>query len=328
MLINSQKFIDQAPLMEPMVETLEVDKTLLEVTHKSIEIPFNNKNVIITISSPNSRNHFFEYSIVNLDPSHWYPIERETIELSNLSDGEYQVLFRTSDASGDVSATTSINFTVLPPWYKTVKGTLFFVLIALIAIGTIFSLHKRKIKKEQRLLIRQFEEEQRFILKEKTRENEREIARLKNESLKNEITLKSKQLANTAMALIKKNDALLDLKDELQKTKSSFSNPFTFKKLLKKVDHSIGQEDEWKVFEYNFNQVHEDYFNALRSEFPVLTHKDLKLCAYIKMNLTTKEIAPLLNISIRGVETQRYRLKSKLNLESDNNLSDYLVNFK
>jgi DNA-binding CsgD family transcriptional regulator len=97
---------------------------------------------------------------------------------------------------------------------------------------------------------------------------------------------------------------------------------------LKKVDNSIAHKDEWKIFEYNFNQVHEEFFFQLKKRFPDLTHKDLKICAYIKMNLTTKEIAPLLNISIRGVETHRYRLKRKLNLDNDNSLATYLRNFK
>ena len=84
------------------------------------------------------------------------------------------------------------------------------------------------------------------------------------------------------------------------------------------MDNSIAHKDEWKIFEHNFNQVHEEFFNQLKKQFPELTPKDLKLCAYIKMNLSTKEIAPLLNISIRGVETHRYRLKGKLNLNNGN----------
>jgi DNA-binding CsgD family transcriptional regulator len=329
MLINSNRRSEQSELLKPIIESFEIDKLLMPLAKTSdLVIPFKSKNISISISSPTSRNHFFEYSIVNLDPSHWYPLEREKLELSNLGSGNYKVLFRASNSSGDVSPTTSIEFNVLPPWYKTGKGFVFFSLLALLAIGITYALHKRKIRKEQKLLKEQFERTQREMLKEKTLENDRKIVELKNEALKNEVKLKSKQLANTAMALIKKNEALLELKSELQQNRSGFENPFAFKKLVKKVDHSIGHKDEWKVFEYNFNQVHEEFFNGLKEKFPQLTPKDLKICAYIKMNLTTKEIAPLLNISVRGVETQRYRLKRKLDLESDKNLTDFLVNFK
>ena len=159
-----------------------------------------------------------------------------------------------------------------------------------------------------------------------TLENDRKIIELKNEALKNEIKLKSKQLANSAMALVKKNETLMELKNELVQHKSGFDNYYSYKNLLKKVDNSIAHKDEWKIFEHNFNQVHEEFFSQLKKQFPDLTPKDLKLCAYIKMNLSTKEIAPLLNISIRGVETHRYRLKSKLNLNNGNSLGSYLRN--
>ena len=82
------------------------------------------------------------------------------------------------------------------------------------------------------------------------------------------------------------------------------------------------------VFEENFNQVHDEFFEILKKRHSALTPKDLKICAYIKMNLANKEIAPLMNISVRGVETHRYRLKKKLNLENDISLADYLLNIK
>lgn len=329
MLINSRRDSENNKLIKPIVEFVEIDKSLLAISELSgFEVPFKNRNISISISSPNSRNHYFEYSIANLDPSHWYPLEKEKLELSNLGSGKYKVRFRTSSASGEVSETTSIEFTVLQPWYKTGRGFLLFAMIAIAVIIITFALHKRKVRKEQRLLKRQFEFDQKEILKEKTMENDRKLVEFKNEALRNEVKLKSKQLANTAMALIKKNEALLELKNELQQNKAGFDNPFAFKKLIKRVDNSLGHKDEWKVFEYNFNQVHEEFFKSLKTKFPQLTHKDLKICAYIKMNLTTKEIAPLLNISSRGVETQRYRLKRKLDLESDNNLTEFLVNFK
>ena len=217
---------------------------------------------------------------------------------------------------------------VLPPWYKGRAGGILYFIILLLVVLLFYLLHKRKINKEQKLLQQKFENEQQEILKIKTVENNRRIFELRNESLKNEIKLKSKQLANTAMALVKKNEALLDIKKELLLHKNSFNNPFSFKKIQKRIDYSIGHEDEWAVFEHNFNQVHEAFFNQLKEQFPKLTHKDLKICAYIKMNLTTKEIAPLLNISTRGVETHRYRLKRKLNLDNDNSLASYLRNFK
>ena len=81
------------------------------------------------------------------------------------------------------------------------------------------------------------------------------------------------------------------------------------------------------MFEENFDQAHNNFFKRLKKEFPSLTPGDLRLCAYLHMNLTSKEIAPLLNISIRGVEIHRYRLRKKLGLSGDENLVEFILRF-
>ncbi|MCX6265797.1 MAG: hypothetical protein NTW16_00355, partial [Bacteroidetes bacterium] len=82
-----------------------------------------------------------------------------------------------------------------------------------------------------------------------------------------------------------------------------------------------------QVFEELFDQAHENFFRRLKTAFPELTQSDLKLCAYLKLNLSSKEIAPLLNISYRGVETRRFRLRRRLSLDSDNNLVEFVLQF-
>ena len=235
-------------------------------------------------------------------------------------------MFRTNNYLGEPSDTTKILLKVLPPWYKDTIGFILYFLLVLSSLGIFYYFNKQKIKREQRLLKIKYAKEQQEIVREKNLENEKRIVQLKNESLRNEIKLKSKQLANTAMALVKKNETLQDIKRELAVNKESFDNQYAFKKILKKVDNSIAHKDEWKVFEQNFNQVHEDFFKSLKSKHANLTPKDLKICAYIKMNLSNKEIAPLLNVSVRGLETHRYRLKKKLELDNDISVSDYLLN--
>jgi ATP/maltotriose-dependent transcriptional regulator MalT len=255
-------------------------------------------------------------------------MENERLELSNLSNGEYELLFRTANNLGGKSPVKQLNLLVLTPWYKGTSAIVLLGMLIMVILTVSYFLHKRKVLKEQKLMQLKFDFEQGEFIKKKTIESEKEIIKLKTESLENEIKLKSKQLANTAMALVKKNEALQEIKKELLLHKNNFDNSYTFKRLQKRIDNTIGHEDEWEIFEYNFNQVHEEFFNQLKSKFPHLTHKDLKICAYIKMNLSNKEIAPLMNISTRGVETHRYRLKRKLQLENDISLGDYLLNFQ
>jgi DNA-binding CsgD family transcriptional regulator len=96
--------------------------------------------------------------------------------------------------------------------------------------------------------------------------------------------------------------------------------------LIKTLEKDMVQDDEWEKFESSFDQVHEDFLKKLRTNYPELSPKDLKLCAYLRMNLSSKEIAPLLNISIRGVEISRYRLRRKVGLDRDVNLTEFMMN--
>lgn len=329
MLFDNTLSPDSVELYQPNFENILINKQPIAIdTVKTVELPNRFQAFTVALTSPKSKDHFFEYAIASQDTMHWYKMENDKLEFSNISYGDYEFLFRTANQLGNTSTPRSLKVKVLPPWYRSAQGYLLFAALLVSTLILFYILHRKKIKKEQRLLQLKFEAEQKIILKEKTIENERRIVELKNESLQNEVKLKSKQLANTAMALVKKNETLLELKREILLHKNSFDNYFSYKNIIKKIDSSISHKDEWKVFEYNFNQVHEEFFKDLKSKHPKLTAKDLRICAYIKMNLSTKEIAPLLNISLRGVETQRYRLRGKLGLDSDQSLTDYLLNFK
>ena len=328
MLIDASSHL-KVKLYKPTIDKIEIDKRLIDLQLNNKQLEINLKSSFgVSVSSPKSNSHFFEYAILELDSTKWKKLDKNHLELSNLKDGTYTILVRTSNYLGNSSDSCKIKLHVLPPWYKNTTGIILYVLVIVLGFTAFYYVNKGKVTREQRLLKIKFAREQQEILRKKTLENEKRIVQLKNETLKNEIKLKSKQLANTAMALVKKNETLQEIKKELNHNKDSFDNVYAYKKLLKKIDSSIAHRDEWEIFEYNFNQVHEDFFTGLKAKHPKLTPKDLKICAYIKMNLTTKEIAPLLNVSVRGLETHRYRLKKKLKLADDISLANYLINFE
>ena len=97
--------------------------------------------------------------------------------------------------------------------------------------------------------------------------------------------------------------------------------------MREEIDSNIRHDDDWKKFEHNFDIVYDEYLTRLGNTFPELTVSDKKLCAYLKMGLSSKEIAPLLNLTYRSVEMTRYRLRKKLNLTRDQNLIDFLQRF-
>lgn len=98
--------------------------------------------------------------------------------------------------------------------------------------------------------------------------------------------------------------------------------------LISQINSSLEHDSDFDVFQSNFDIIHQDFFKILDEKYPQLSRNDKILCAYLKMNLSSKEIAPLLNISIRGVEVNRYRFRKKMNLDRYVNLSEYMNNLK
>jgi DNA-binding CsgD family transcriptional regulator len=130
------------------------------------------------------------------------------------------------------------------------------------------------------------------------------------------------------MAMIKKNEFLMELKENLKRQKEELGSRYPdkyFHAIVKKIDRNISSMDDWQVFELHFEKAHEKFLQKLMTKYPQLSHSDLRLCAYLRMNLSSKEIAPLLRISYRGVENHRYRLRKKLHLKKEVNLTDFIL---
>jgi len=159
--------------------------------------------------------------------------------------------------------------------------------------------------------------------------NEKEIVNLKNEKLEAEIGHKNSELANSAMHLVQKREMLGKIRDDLNALLKKIDNEQVsneFRKVLKILGDDNKIDDNWEHFAHHFDKVHTDFLVVLKNRYPTLTATELKLCAYLRMNLSSKEIAQLMNISIRGVEIGRYRLRKKLGLSKETNLFNFLLN--
>jgi hypothetical protein len=150
---------------------------------------------------------------------------------------------------------------------------------------------------------------------------------LENERSRTEVELKRKELASLATQITRKNEILEKIKSQLNNLGTSI-RPDDKKKIsaiVRSIDQDIRVDEDWEKFEHYFDQVHGEFIKKLREGYPALTPSDLKLCAYLKMNISSKEIAPMLNISIRSVEVSRYRLRKKLRLAPTDNLVDFML---
>ena len=217
---------------------------------------------------------------------------------------------------------------------RSVLSNLFFILCLLLLYSLFrYQAKRHKQKQEARRIADQnkFEEEQKQMTYHhhlELEKSERELIRLQNEKLHGEIEHKNAELASATMNLVQKKEFLLKLKSELQQFQKNAKvgeNNDELKKILKVLSEEEKLNDEWEHFSQHFNSVHGDFLTNLKNKFSTLKPHELQLCAYLRMNLSSKEIAPLMSISVRGVEISRYRLRKKLNLATEDNLAQYLL---
>ncbi|WP_449436119.1 helix-turn-helix transcriptional regulator [Pedobacter steynii] len=188
--------------------------------------------------------------------------------------------------------------------------------------------YERKLKKDQQAISDKLQAEKDEFLKKEAEATERQIIKLQTEKLQGELAGKNRELANSAMSLVYKNELLQKLSQEMLKIKDSSGKPLAeeqLRKIQKVIDDGMNDERDWNLFESSFNEAHESFFKKLKANHPDLVPNDLKLCAYLHMNMSSKELASLLNISLRGVEIRRYRLRKKLEVPHDKNLVEFLM---
>ena len=160
---------------------------------------------------------------------------------------------------------------------------------------------------------------------------ENELVTLRNEKLLAEVDFKNSELATNAMHLVQKGELLSKIKAELSQLTKAVDNEKAaseLKKMMKVLGEDEKMDKDWEHFTHHFDKVHSDFVVVLKEKYPTITANELKLSAYLRMNLSTKEIAQLMNISVRGVEISRYRLRKKLGISSEVNLFDFLMSIK
>lgn len=281
-----------------------------------LRLPSNYRAFRIDVSLPFFTDAArFSYILTGYS-SDWSPWTSATsYEFANLSAGKHIFRLR-NDITGEE---TAVEFDIKPHWYETIWAKIAYLLAFMGLIFLLLKFHTYQLNNQRK-----------HLEAEMLRELEQQRIRADNEKLHLDIINKSQELANSTMGIIRKNEILIEIKDELDDIKADHTARLPEKhyhKLKQMIETNLSSEENWRVFEENFNQVHEDFLKRLKQEYTDLTPGDLKLAAYLRMNLTSKEISPLLYISVRGVENKRYRLRKKLNLHDSDNLTEFILKF-
>lgn len=252
---------------------------------------------------------------------------RSEKEYTNLPEGKYVFEVRVRNNLGNESPAATYKFVVLPPWYRTTWSYLLYFLLFIAGIVLLNRIQKRKFIEQKK----KFEEEQAkmlYIHELELNKTASELVALRNEKLESDLGFKNSELASSGMHLVKKGELLAKIKNELAQVIKRIDNEYAIaelRKIIKTLSEDEHLDEEWENFAKHFDTVHSDFVVRLKEKHPNITANELKLCAYLRMNLTTKEIAQLMNISVRGVEISRYRLRKKLGIASEVNLFDYLI---
>jgi ligand-binding sensor domain-containing protein/DNA-binding CsgD family transcriptional regulator len=287
----------------------ETDSTTIKTS-----LPFDDNELRFTFSCTSYQDltkNQYQYKLEGFDKNWSTWTDRSQKEYTNLPEGTYTFKVRAKNYNNEINKEAKFNFKIEPPIYRSRTAYFIYGILSLFALGGIVKLISQRKEK-------QFQEEK---LK-----SAQKIIQLENDKLENEVNFKQRELASLALNITSKNETLEQIKAQL---KTAVTNPegdgrAALNQIIKLIDNTIKLDNNWKKFEFYFDQVHGNFLERLREKYPDLTTSQLKLCAYLRMNLSSKEIATLMNISVAGIEKSRYRLRKKFNIEHDLMLADFI----
>lgn len=255
-------------------------------------------------------------------------------EYTKIPSGHYTFHLKSRNLrTGEISE-TAMKVTVRPPWYDTLYAWIIWILLAAAIIYGVYVAVSRRIASSKEALEKKKEEEYAALEMKAHHESmvkDMEITNLRVEHLEQDINHKSQELCDTVKNLIHKNEILQDISANLKHISDLLTTdmglPAAQRKLAKirqTIEHNLSHDNDWTKFSGNFDKVYTDFTKRLAELHPNLSIADKRLCCYIRMGLSSKEIAPLINISNKSVEMARYRVRKKIGIPPGGSLTSYL----
>ncbi len=265
----------------------------------------------ICFTSPEKVN--YQYMLEGFDQN-WIPADarHNSATYTGLKDGRY--LFKIRAANGDGhwgESMTKLEITITPPFWRRLvfRIFLYFIITGILLLGFYF--------------------QSRFLTKKKEKELEYQKSTFERDKLKYDLDYKTKELASSAIQMAKRNEKLNEIKEKLVETSTIARSEVSsrIKSIISEIDNDLKNQSNWESFELNFNLIHNNFITRLAEAYPSLSQTDIKICAFMRMNLSSKEIAELLNITQASLETSRIRIRKKLDLDSSVYLSNFILRF-
>jgi DNA-binding CsgD family transcriptional regulator len=267
------------------------------------KIPSGINNLTVYFADPSDFSQHpktYQFRIKELDQA-WQTTTSNHFTYLDLKHGKYTI-----EIAREGETLVQIQFTVGKPWFISTAAVIAYILAFMALVWGLWEFFRFEIKRQKDLAAME----------------------IRQSHLEKELDYKSYELLLTMRHLLMKDNILNDLQKQIDILREqSAKYPVKHINSMEKIiNQGLGtQSVEWENAMNNLKLSQQGFFRSLKEKYPQLTTNDLRLCSYLRMNFNTKEIAQLLNISARGVEVSRHRLRKKLNLDHDDNLVEFLM---
>jgi ligand-binding sensor domain-containing protein len=266
------------------------------------------------------KNIGFSYQLVGFDKQWSVWTDKSEKDYTNLPAGKYTFRVKARTNIDNESQVVTYSFEILPAWYNTIWMNLVYLALLVLLFRLIVNWQKRKHSSENNRLS--------YLHQLELDRTEKEIVRLENEKLEADVNYKNKELSTMTMHLVQRNKLLAKIKEVISIVIKSDDIPDgsgSLRHLVRSIRDVEKGDHELDQMTMHFNNVNNEFFNKLKDRYPDLSPNDLKFCAYLRMNLSSKEMAQLMNVTIKAIEVGRYRLRKKLSLQPEINLYEFLT---
>ena len=325
LLVNTRELIEshfniKAPFNVRRIQYTDRKGTIHSISAGSgkIKLPYDFQDLKVNVgTSIFTASHQVSYKMSGT--SSWSEWQKNgEISFFQLPVGKYELEVRKYVVKG-IFPSISLQIEVGPPWYDTIWA---YIVYLLLLWGVVQGGLRYYLKYQRK-------QEQAVLEAERVTEQQR-LQQLKNEILETELQNKNNELTLQTTALVKRNQVMQSLLEELDNQKQTLGERYPnklYNRMKSLIEENISNQADWILFESYFNSAHQNFMDRLRAQYPDLTTGDFRICCLLRMNLSTKEIASLLNVSVRSVELRRYRLRKRLALSGEANLVEFLTSF-
>lgn len=320
---NQEGGQDCSNFRKPLVESIriydfksaETERIPSGMAHERISIPFRSNNLALVVKIPNAfaSNLKMEYYLEGINTCWSQATKKNEILYERLPIGKYKLHIRSTDQMGHFSDTETLDFEILPPWYQTTAWYAFCVIFVIFVVCAILIVYRRRLKQKHALVVKELEEE---------------LLHKEFEQLQSDLEQHKAEMLTQASMIIAKNELVANIKSIIDETCKETSNR-ALQNMQGRIhcilNKEVDEDKDWKIFLMNFEEKHPYFFRKLKGMTPDLTDNDLKLCACLKLNMNSKDIASLMSVTVRSVENNRYRLRKKFNLDPSQNLNEFFI---